>query len=63
MKSKINTPAASKINMVAIATFGIGLAIQAGVIPEEMRATLVQFATLAAPPLIFVFRTWFTEPK
>lgn len=63
MKTQINHPALSKINGVAILILAVGVANTAGWIPQEYHEHALTAATLLAPALIVVARTWFTAPK
>lgn len=59
----MNHPTVSKINWTALIALLIGIAATMNWIPPELEEQLVELALMVLPPLIIVFRSWFTEPK
>lgn len=63
MKKEMNSAMFSKINWTAGVMAIANMMIIAGKVPEEYVPHILTLANVAAPILIMVFRTWFTEPK
>lgn len=63
MKYEVNPPTKSKINFVAAFAMFIGLMVTSGLLSEQLAEQLKDLAVLVFPVIIFVFRTWFTNPK
>lgn len=59
----MNKPIYSKINWTAGMMFAASAAAAFGVIPLEYQAATMQAVGFVGPVLVWVFRTWFTEPK
>jgi len=62
MKTRINHPVASKINGLAIAILAIGIANEVGYIPDQWHTYAIEAATLPAPVLVVISRSFFTAP-
>lgn len=61
-KYEINQPKNSKINAIAIVTFALGIAVTSGLMPQELADKLNELALLVFPVIVFILRTWFTNP-
>lgn len=59
----MNHPAKSKINYTALLISSITLIMIALGTPIEIKVEVLTITTLVGPPLIGVFRTWFTGSK
>ena len=59
----MNKPIRSKINWTSLIVAFIGLLAAMDYFSPEVEEQLVEITMLAAPSLIIVFRTWFTEKK
>jgi hypothetical protein len=63
MKTKVNSPIASKINYTAFAMVAINLLAIFELLPAEYEGLVTQLVTgLLMPVMVVVWRTWFTEP-
>jgi len=59
----MNEPTKSKINWTAAAISAVTLGLVAMGATPEVKANVLTLVGIFVPPLIIVFRTWFTGPK
>ena len=63
MTTKINPPAQSKINWIALVIAGVNIVAALGYLPQAYGAPILTVVNTLGPALIMVARTWFTERR
>ena len=64
MKTEINSPMGSKINFTAIAQFALTAVAAFGFnIDADTQVKMLTTSGMIGPTLVWIFRTWFTDPK
>lgn len=67
MKTEINPPTASKINLTAFITALLNILVYVAVhrdwIPQDAVVDVLVMGNMLAAALVGVFRTWFTDPS